>query len=318
MSARWLVILTFCGAVGWSAESLDLKPPAEPAPGLAQATGTLTDVEGTLSGVDGALQVITIARRNGSERFRLSADTVVVINGERGSAAELKRDGKVRVTYRREGNSPYPATMVLDEASIAILDAEREGVEAKIESVAERGDGDDQAVVVVVTTAQGKRRELVVRPEGAWASVVMKDGKPAELGAFAPGEAVMVAVRRTGGATMYLRALADPPTYLAFCADRMLRGRVAATSDDGATFSLAPEGAGERVTVRLTRTSVFFAGGAKQDANPFKVGDEVVVKFRYRRGGETIARAVFAPDSWQAFAAWANERERPAAADSGN
>lgn len=277
----------------------------EPAPdepeGTFQATGTLTTY-------NAAVGLLTLARRNGTESYKVSTTTKVLIDAEPASPAALPLDHRVRVIYRKEGSAPYPAVKLLDAASIVILTAERDGVPATIDEVTEGTDGAAKVPLLRITTSQGKHRELLVRDQGGWAAEILKDGQPAKLSAFAKGETVTLSVRRTGRPPMYLKSLADPPTYDAFLADRRLTGRIAAVAEDGQGFGLAVTGEATTQGVTLTRRTVYFTEGKQVEVNPFKVGDDVVVKFSITEHGVAIAQAVHAPGDWRVYADWVAQR----------
>lgn len=256
----------------------------------------------TLTAVDAATQMLTVARHNGAEQFRITPKTVIMIAGERGELGALKLDEKVRVFYLKEGEAPYAARRILDAATVAVLDAEREGVAATIEAIEQRGEGAEQRSVVVVKTAQGQRRELVVRTEAAQQPLLLKDGQPVALAAFKTGDQVTVSVRRTSGNVLYLRALGDSASYTAFAAMKTLRGKVVSLAEDRQSLSLDAGGDAGPVTVNLTNATSFYRGGKAAEAGAFEVGEEVVVKFQERSKGVVQARAVFTPESWKAYA----------------
>ncbi|MBI2302084.1 MAG: hypothetical protein HYU66_24540 [Armatimonadetes bacterium] len=307
MRTSWLLWVVLAAA-----GSVVAQGPAAEAP-AGRKRERVAEVTGKLAKLDTALQVIELSRRAGAEKFTLSATTKVWINGDPGKLEDFPKDGRVRVQYVREGEPPHAAREILDEASIAILDAETKGERATIDSIEERPQGKARVQAVLVTTAHGKKRELLLRAEGERKSVVMKDGQPVELKAFAVGDKVMLTVRRTGTPRLILADLADEPTFLAFCAKQTLRGKIASMGDAGA-FSVAVEGSAERTNAQSGAGTAWFAGGKKVDASPFKVGDDVVVKYTQKSKGLVQAAAVFAPDSWRAYAEWAATAPPPAPA----
>lgn len=273
---------------------------AQEAPQAAAGTEAVTTA--TLTAVDVPTQMLTVARHNGAEQFRITPKTIIMIACERGALGALKLDDKVRVYYLKEGAAPYAARRVLDAATVAILDAEREGVGAVIEAIETRGEGADRRQVLVVKTAQQQRRELVVRSEADHLPLLLKDGQVASLDAFKPGDAVTVAIKRTSGSTLYLKSLGDPASFTAFAAMRTMRGKVTALAEDRGSLSLDAGGEAGPVTVNLTSATAYYRGGQAAKNVPFEVGEEVVVKFLERSHGAVQARAIFAPESWKAYA----------------
>lgn len=268
-------------------------PPVQPEPATSQATGSLVSVDAG---------VLTLRRGDATLQFRLDAATRLFIAAEPGTADALVTGGRVRVEYLRDQPEPRPARLVLDDRSIVIFQAERDGVAATFVGVDTKTVEEQPVTVVTVDTEHGKRRELVVRPDGEAASVILRDGEPAAPTAFTAGDRVTVALRRSGGATLFLHALADPASYLAFCADTTVEGTVAALEADG-RLRLTVAGRDAPEIVRTTRRTVFFKGGAASETLPFVVGDVVVVKFRRRDQGVAVARAIFDRASWRAYAA---------------
>lgn len=282
---------------------------APKAPKTSQATGNLTVV-------DAAARMITLARGEASEQYRLGDQTEVLLNDEAGELGALQLDQRVRLDYLKDGEPPFEVRRISDDATIRVQAAERDGVAAKIQGIETRGEGEQAAQVLIAQTSQGKTRELFLRPEGANASVLMKNGQPATLADFAAGDDVTLSVRRTGGDKKYLKSIADPETYTAFLAARTLRGTISGVAEDGKSVTVTSPDEPQPVTVTLTRNTRYFKGGAKVDANPFQNGDEVMVKYGYRIENAPRATAVLTADSWRAYAqdtaALAAAKEKPA------
>ena len=263
---------------------------------------TVKNSLGHLTAVDAKAKTLTVTIAKQPVVFQVTDATEIVISDAVGEFGALKADQKVRVYYVDADQPPLVAKRVLDAGTLAIEDAERAGVEASLDKVDQRTDGAVTTTVLAVTTAQKMKRELLVVTDGATKSLVMKDGKEAALDAFKAGDTVMVAVRRTAGKSMHLKALADPATFRAFLALSTVRGKVTVVSAGNKGLTLAVAGEKEPVPVQWMKTTTFFTGGKLAAVCPFKVGDEVTVKYAQRVKGVIHARAAFAPDSWQAYA----------------
>jgi len=282
---RGLMLLSLLSSI----VSAQDAPPAN-AERPAQMTGLLT-------AVDAGKQTISLGRANDLVIFRVSPETRVLIDDRPGKLEDLKTDAKVRVLYAKIDPQPYLAVQILDEATVILRDAENQGVAATIAAIAEK----DGGTVVTVDTALGQRRDLAVSTEGRWQSQIMKAGEPATAAAFAAGDKVMISLRRSRGATWNLKALADPVTFLAFLSDRNLRGTLREKSDDGRIWTLAVPGREQLNELLVTRATLFYQGGKAVEANPFELGQEVLVKFQTISDGQVQVQAVIEPASWQAY-----------------
>jgi len=284
-SVRCLLLLGLVGGVAAAQET---------APAKAAPTGQMT---GLLTVVNAAQQTLTLARANDQVVFRTDSKTRVLIEDRPGKLDDLKVDVKVRVVYAKVEPAPYQALQILDEATVTIRDAESQGLEATITAIAEQ----DGQTVVSVDTALGKHRDLAVATEGRWQSKLMKQGEPAAPAAFAAGDKVMVSLRRARGPIWNLRAMADPPTFLAFLADRNLRGALREKSEDGRVWKLAVEGREQMPELLVTRATRFYRGGQAVEANPFELGQEVLVKYQTVSDKQIQVQALIEPASWQAY-----------------
>jgi hypothetical protein len=243
---------------------------------------------------------MSVAGRNGEVKLTVTAETKVFIDGDPGQASALKVGVKVQVRYTKTAAAPFVASRVLDEASIKIMAEERDGVEATIDAVGERAEGDTKIPTLSVTTAAKKKHILSV-DTSADGATLMKAGQKAGLDGFKAGDRVMLSISRTTGEVMWLKAMADTPTYIAFLMGRNVRGKVAKV--DSKTITLTVEGEKDPVVVGFMRTAVFVKTDAPVKANPFVVGDDVVVKYHEKAKGVIRASGVFAPGSWAAYAA---------------
>lgn len=260
-------------------------PPEIP---TSQATGAIVSINDTELVVD---------RRGETLRFRLTETTRILVDAEPAAVGQLATGSRVRVIYERADAEPFTARQVHDAGTIAILDAELAGVPATIVGIEQREVEGVEQTVVTVDTEHGKRRALVVRPDGAWRSVIMREGEPAGLDQFAAGTAAVVSVRRTGGEVMYLRTLADEPTHLAFLALRTAEGTL---RQAGEAWSIETADGSE--PLRMGRATQYFKAGAAAAANPFAAGEAVLVKYDRRADGVILARAIFDRASWRAYA----------------
>lgn len=260
-------------------------PPETP---TSQATGAIVSINET---------ELVLDRRGQTLRFRLSETTRILVDAEPAAAGQLAAGARVRVIYDRADAEPFGARQVHDAGTMAILDAELAGVPATIVGIEQREIEGAEQTVITVDTEHGKRRALVVRPEGAWRSVIMRDGEPAALDRFAAGTEAVVSVRRTGGEVMYLRTLADEPTHLAFLALRTVEGTL---RQAGEAWTI--ETADGSQPLRMGRSTQYFKAGAAAAVNPFAAGEAVLIKYDRRAEGVILARAIFDRASWRAYA----------------
>ena len=250
---------------------------------------------GILSGVNVEAGRVELTRRGGEKlTIKVTKETRILINDEPGSLGELKAGERVQMSLLRV-KGQWVARWIRDAQTLAVREAEREGVKARIEKV-EAGKG-----IIVVRTVQGKERELHLTTEGRFRSRILRNGKPAKLEEFRVGEEVMVGIRRTGGETLYLKALADELSYLAYLRRRTVSGTVERVDKEKRVLRLAQMG-GEPVSVAWTRVTRFYRGGKKEKEQPFGVGDSLVVVVSRRVGGIYRARAMFDKDSWRVYA----------------
>ncbi|MCC7495555.1 MAG: hypothetical protein IT204_24610 [Fimbriimonadaceae bacterium] len=287
------VLILSTASVAWAQgngpQPPDAKPERQPE---AQASGTLV-------AVDAAANKVVVKREAGEETFRTDDKTQVLVDDTKAALAGLTVNSAVRVAYLKDGQPPYLALRIYDAKTIAVLDAELVGVAAKIDAIETKGEGEAKVVTITVTTAQGKQRALRVVAAGPQGSQIWRDGKPADASAFKVGDQVTVSIRR-GEKALRLKGLADPVTFAAFLAMRTLQGKVSAIDTEKRSFTLTPD-SGAAQTVHWTRNTGCFTAGAKHKGMPFKDGDAVVVKFELVQKKVVQARAIFAPESWQAY-----------------
>jgi Cu/Ag efflux protein CusF len=292
----WISLLAVSATVALAADAPAMPAaPAKEAPAAAKKTAHLA---GTVLTVDAAGLALTLSHYNDNLPFKIDPDATILLAAEPAKLADLKAGLKVEIAYTREGNPPYTITHIADAATVAILAAERLGVEATIDTVGEKADGDKKWPVLNVTTAAGKKREVYVDASKDGATI-LKDGQPAALTVYKAGDTVMVSLARVGG-TIFLKGLADKPSFTAFLYGRVLRGKVSAVSDKGLTVTV--EGQKDDTKVVFARNVLAVKDNAVAIANPFKVGDEVVVHYKETVKGAVRATGVFTPESWKTFA----------------
>ncbi len=260
---------------------------AQEAPAKTKAKSKAATVSGRIGAIDATKKALTVAAKAGNVTILTDGKTEIFINDDKAEFGALKVDMKVRVAGVKQGDEVL-ARRIIDDKTIALYEQESDGVAAVIESLPAGRSG------LVVTTEQGKRRELAI---GATSSI-MKDGQNAAADTFKPGDKVYVAVRRAKEG-LVLRGLADPATFMAFLVPRTMRGKV--KSVDGKTLVVVAAGDKETTRVKLTRNTKFYSGGKAEAASPFKADDEVVVKYAQKTKGTITAKVVFAPDSWKAY-----------------
>lgn len=277
-------------------------------PGMAKAAGEKSAVQeenavvrrsGVMSvlivAVDVNARTVTVQRRKGETvTFTVTPQTVILIGDEPGVLADLSPSTKAEVSYQ-EVEGKKVARWIRDALTVRIRDAESSGVPAVITALqADQG-------ILTVRTDLGKVRELKLLASGKNASQIMKQGQPADLRAFQVNEPVWVSMRRTAGGTLYLKALAEEATFIAFLRDRRVEGQFRSRDPLTSKIVVAPA-AGEPVTVGFSRRTQFFRGGQPIGEPAFPEGQAVIVLYRGTQKGLIRARAVFDRESWQAYA----------------
>lgn len=261
----------------------------QPAPPKAPFIGVL--VRADLN----ANTLVVKRARAGEVTVHVTPQTQVLIADEPGRLADLKEGQRVEVSVRVDPQGRWVAQWIRDAQTIAIREAESTGTPATIVRVSA------PEKQIVVRTQAGKERTLTLQTEGAWAGRVMKKGKPASLGDFQAGEAVWVSLRRTLGKTIYLKALADEETFLAFLLEPTVKGVLSNLNPAERSFQLTVEGQ-PPLSVRWTsRTRIFLQGKAATSEN-LSNGATLFVVLGERVKGVTTARALFDEQSWPLYA----------------
>jgi len=252
-------------------------------------------IRGVISQLDPDAKTVEITCKNEAKvTFQVTDETVVLINDEPGALTDLKLKTKAEISFREE-EGKFIARWIQDQDTMALRAREANGIEAVILNLrAEEG-------TLTVRTALEKERTLKLVSEGKNRSRVMKNGQPAKLTDFAAQDQVMVSIRRTSGATLYLKGLADPRTFMAFLLRKTLEGAVTSVDTEAGTVGIQPA-EGEAVRVALTRATRFYRGSQEVEDPTFAQGDQVIVVLSSKVKGVPRARAIFALDSWGAYA----------------
>lgn len=276
------------------------KPAAQEEKAAARRSGSAS---AQITAVDPTAGTVTVQRRKGETvTFTVTPETVILIGDEPGALANLSPNTPVQIAYR-EVEGKRIARWIRDGLTVRIRDAESAGVPAVITALqAEQG-------TLTVRTEFGKVRELKLAASGKNASRIMKQGQPADLSAFQVNDPVRVSIRRTAGGTLYLKALAEEMTFVAFLQDRRVEGQFRSLDSAARRIVLAPSG-GEPVTVGFSRRTQFFRGGQALQDPSFQAGQELIVLYRATQKGLIQARAVFDRESWKAYAQAALRAEK--------
>lgn len=250
---------------------------------------------GVISGLDPDAKTVEIIRKNEEKvTFQVTDETVVLINDEPGTLTDLKLKTKAEISFQEE-EGKFIARWIRDQDTVALRQRESDGIEAVILNL------QAEAGTLTVRTALEKERTLKLVPAGKNRSRVMKNGQPATLADFTVQEKVMVSIRRTSGATLYLKGLADPRTFLAFLWRKTVEGAVTRFDTKAETVGIQPA-EGEAVQVALTRATRFYQGGQEVEDPTFAQGDEVIVVISAKVKGVARAWAIFDRESWGAYA----------------
>jgi hypothetical protein len=273
---KWMVwlsltalVLTF-GAmrpgVVWAAEG-EVAAPAEEEETTASGARLMT---GIIAAVDAGAGTLTVQRRRaGTATLTVTPETVILIGDEPGTLADLKTNTRAAISYR-EADGKLTARWIRDALTVRIREAESLGVRGVITAL------NVDAGTLTVRTAFEKVRELKLVREGRYVSRIMKQGQAADLKAFQVNDKVMVSIRRTSGATLYLKGLADEPSFVAFLRDRCVEGSFRSVEVEAGRLVVAPA-EGDPVTVGFSRRTKFYLGGQEAKEPTFQADQAIVV-----------------------------------------
>ena len=238
---------------------------------------------------------VSVQRKDGTtSTLEVTPETAVLVSDEPGTLADLQVDTKASISYQERAGKQI-ARWIRDALTVRIRDAESTGVKAIVTAV------DVPEGILQVRTAFGKVRALMLIREGKKASRIMKAGKITDLSSFQVRDPVMISIRRTSGATLYLKSLADVPTFVAFLRDSCVEGLFHSADPESQQIVVTlPEG--DPVTVGFSRRTKFFREGQEIEGPLFEAGQAIWVLYRTKKKDLIRSRIIFDRDSWRPYA----------------